>query len=194
MRNKLAKVMLSTMLVGSALVAGTSEYEIDTYSLVGVEAGFSSFDYERDDGSNVQRTTGELMHGGIKIGAQSKNYRVFLSARYYDLTDFDYARTYGVEGQYMFNFSEIANLYIGVNAGTTDMKLIDVNNNSTVKVYEPYYGGDVGANIHFGDSIDWEIGVKYMTINSTIDKNSIKYNFDRIITAYTSLIYKFKMD
>jgi len=194
MKNRFLKIILSTLLLGSVAVA-SSEYSVDTYSLVGVEGGYSSFDYERTDATgNTKRTNGDLIHGGVKIGAQSKNYRVFLSARFFDMDDFDYARMYGIEGQYMFNFSKMANFYIGVNAGTTDMKFVDSVNNQSVKVYSPYYGGDAGFNIHFGESVDWEIGARYITINYDDDKNSVKYSFDHMMMGYTSVIFKFKMD
>jgi len=196
MKNSLIKIALSTMLVGSAAFAQqSSEYEVNTYSLMGVEGGYSSFDYEREnDAGKTTRTTNDLLHGGIKIGAQSQNYRIFLSAKFFDMSDFDYARMYGIEGQYMFNFSKIANFFIGVDVGTTDMKLIDKKNDQDVKVYKPYYGGDMGFNIHLGESFDWEIGARYLTINKTIEQDDIKYSFDRIIMGYTSFIFKYKMD
>ena len=195
MKSTLLKVALSTVLMSGVAVASQSEYEVDTYSLVGIEGGYSSFDYERENAAGkVKRTTGDLTHGGIKIGAQSESYRIFLSARFFDMSDFDYARMYGIEGQYMFNFSKMANFYIGVNAGTTDMKLIDKKNDQTVKVYKPYYGGDAGFNVHFGDSVDWEIGARYLTVDKTIEQDGIKYSFDHIIMGYTSVIFKFKMD
>jgi hypothetical protein len=179
--------------MGSVAVA--SEYEVDTYSLVGVEGGYSSFDYERTDAAgSVKRTDGELLHGAIKVGAQSNHYRIFLSARFFDMDNFDYARMYGIEGQYMFDFSKMANFYIGINAGTTDMKFVDSENAQSLKVSKPYYGGDLGVNVHFGDSIDWEIGARYLAIDSTVTESNIEYSFDRIIMGYTSLIFKFKMD
>ena len=42
----------------------------------------------------------------VKIGAQTENYRVFLSARYYDADNLSTLNTYGAEIQYMFNFSK----------------------------------------------------------------------------------------
>jgi hypothetical protein len=195
MKKGIYGVALSALLATTTLMAGTSEYEVDTYSLVGIEGGYSSFDYERTNAAgNTKRTNGDLLHGGVKIGAQSTNYRVFLSARFFDMDDFDYARMYGVEGQYMFNFSKMANFYIGINAGTTDMKFVDDVNNQSIKVYEPYYGGDAGFNIHFGDLVDWEIGARYLTIDADMDENNIKYSFDHIMMGYTSVIIKFKMD
>jgi len=194
MKDLLVRVALSVLLMGSMAIADSSEYEINTYSLMGIEGGYSGFDYEKTDTGVTKRTNGDLLHGGIKIGAQSTNYRIFLSARFFDMDDFEYARMYGIEGQYMFNFSKFANLYIGVNAGTTDMKFTDTATNPSIKVYEPYYGGDMGFNVHLGESVDWEMGARYLTIDSTITNSGVSYSFDHIIMGYTSIIFKYKMD
>jgi len=195
MKKSFLKIVLLMLFMGTAVVASSSEYGVDTYSLVGVEGGYSSFEHERTAvNGDIKRTKSDLVYGGIKVGAQSKHYRIFFSAHFFDTDDFNYARMYGVGGQYMFNFSKFANFFVGVNAGTTDMEFIDNINNKSIKVYEPYYGGDLGFNIHLSNSIDWEIGAKYITINSDQKENNIEYNFNNITTGYTSVIFKFKMD
>lgn len=185
----LKSAVLASALMATSLMAEVSEYEYNTYSLVGLEGGYSSFDY-----TNTTSETLSLNHGGFKIGGQSENYRLFLSIRAYDSADFDYARTYGVEGQYLFNFSKYVNFFLGINGGVADMKFIDSASGDSVKVYDPYYGGDAGFNIHIGDMADLELGARIMTINSDVTVGVNTYEIDNIVTGYASIIFKYKMD
>ncbi|PHQ65524.1 MAG: hypothetical protein COB99_03455 [Sulfurimonas sp.] len=198
MLKKINKVIVATVLVASSLSAGAlddSKYKFNINSLVGFEGGYSAFDYERTtSGITDVRETINLNHGGIKIGAESDNYRLFLSARAFDGGDFDYARAYGVEVQYLLNFSKMANVYFGVNAGTVDMRFEDKTNSKTVKLSEPYIGGDVGVNIHLGKVADLELGARLMSLNATVSDGPVKYDFDNIASAYVSIIFKYQMD
>lgn len=198
MVKKISKVIVATLLVASSLRAeltDNSMYKFNINSLVGFEAGYSAFDYERIAGGvTTDRATVNLAHGGIKIGAESENYRLFLSARAFDGGDFDYARAYGVEFQYLLNFSKMANVYFGVNAGKVDMRFEDKKNANTVKLGDGYIGGDVGFNIHLGKSADFELGARFMSLNATASDGAVKYDFDNIATAYASIIFKYQMD
>ena len=198
MIKKLSKVIIATLLVASSLTAGSSDdsdYQFEINSLVGIEGGYGSFDY-----TNVAATTTEtvkLGHGGIKIGAESNNFRLFLSARDYYALDFDnigkfdYIRTYGVELQYLMNISKAANIYMGVNGGRLDMKFDDgLITPATIRITDEYIGADFGLNIHLGESADFEIGTRFMSIT----EENADYDFDEIVTGYASIIFKFKMD
>lgn len=182
----LKSVVLASVLMSTSLMAEVSEYEYNTYSLVGFEAGYSSFDYEHS-GTTTERIN--LNNAGVKIGGQTDNYRLFLSIRGFDAAEFDYARTYGVEAQYLFNFSKFANFYLGVNAGTTDMRF-----SNSVKIYDPYVGADAGFNIHLGKMADLELGARVMSLNSETTVGGNTYKFDSIVTGYASIIFKYKMD
>lgn len=198
MMKKLTKVIVATVLVASSLAAESmddSDYEFKTSSLIGIEAGYSSFDYERStSGVTDQKKTVNFNHGGIKIGAESRNYRLFLSARAFDGGDFDYARAYGVELQYLLNVSKMANIYFGVNTGKVDMKFDDSTNAKSVKLDDTYFGGDVGMNIHLGSRADFEVGARIMSLNASATDGTAKYDFDNIVTGYASIIFKYQMD
>jgi len=198
MLKNISKVLVATALVVSSLSAKSlddSKYKFDVNSLIGFEAGYSAFDYERTtSGVSDARKTVNLNHGGIKIGAESNNYRLFLSARAFDGGDFDYARAYGLEFQYLLNFSKMANFYLGVNAGTVDMRFEDKSNNKTVKLGDTYVGGDLGVNIHLGESADFELGARVMSLNASATDGAVKYDFDNIVTGYASIIFKYQMD
>ncbi|WP_324171290.1 outer membrane beta-barrel protein [Sulfurimonas sp.] len=200
MAKTLSKLAVATILVASSLSAApadNSKYRFNTNSLIGLEGTYSNFDYERVKiGDATVREKVSLKGGGLKIGAESNNYRFFLSARMYDAGEFEYARTYGVELQYLFNFSNFANMYLGVNFGKADMKFVDTKNghNNTVTIDDTYLGGDVGFNVHLGKQVDWEIGARFMRLNTSKTDAGATYNLDHIVTGYTSIIFKYQMD
>ena len=189
-KNKLQKVLLSVAFVATSLVASESS----TNSLVGIEGGYSSVGYENTTTPN-QYTTG-ISQLGLKIGAESKDFRMFLSGRYQVNTDenFEYIATYGGEFQYKFNVSNAFNFFMGVNAGIANMKFKAPGETSFRTISDPYIGGDLGANIHLGKATDLEFGGRVMSIQATNDKAAVSYLVGNMVTGYASLIFKWKMD
>lgn len=184
------KIILSTLLTTTLF---SQEFSFDdSYSLVGVETSYSTFDVENDDTTTTMKTY-KNSSAGLKIGAQSEDYRIFLSARYYDIKDFDSAYTLGGEFQYMINFSKYANFYLGVNGGVAEMSFIDARD-TTRSISDSYFGGDAGFNIHATKSFDVEIGARVMSLNAKNIQNNITYSFNTMSCGYVSLIYKYKMD
>ena len=194
-RNRLKKLIVASAIIGAPLMAASSEYLYDTYSLVGIEGGYSSLDIERSDTVlPASQKKYNLPHVGLKIGAQTEHYRVFLNACYYSNSDFDYMTTYGGEIQYMFNIASSANIYMGVGAGVANMRFLPAGEPNTRTLSEPYFSGDIGTNIHITDSSDIELGGRFMSMSATNTINNITYKFDNLITGYVSYIFKFKMD
>ena len=187
------KIVLAGLVLTTPLMAEFN-FNKDIYSLLAFEGGYSSFDVEKNDAVNPASITKyDMMHAGLKIGAQSKNYRVFLSGRYYNANDFDYATTIGAELQYMFNFSSMANFYLGLNGGIVNMRFTDGGTTSRT-ISDPYYGGDAGFNIHLADNVDFELGARVMQIQAENKIGLISYKFDNLISGYASIIFKYKMD
>jgi hypothetical protein len=139
----------------------------DTKSLVAVEGN-----YNFNDKSNA------YTHFGVKVGAESKEYRIFLAAREYESEEVGEFYAYGVELQYLFNFSRYANLYVGINGGITNLQESDDDS------YLKYYGGDVGVNFHISSLVDIEAGAR----NSEID------GLKSLQIGYVSCIIKYNMD
>lgn len=193
MKKYLNKIVLAALLASTPLLAkDESIYKFNSYSLVGIEAGYSNFDVENDDTTPL-RETYTFNHGGVKVGAQTENYRLFLSGRYFSIDDFDSAYTAGIEAQYLLNFSDFANLYIGLNTGLAEMKFID-SADTTRTISDTYVGGDIGLNIHMGKTMDLEVGVRAMSLDATNTIGDITYTFDTIASAYMSLIFRYQMD
>lgn len=198
MKNILKKVVIVALIATAPLMAETESYSgfNGTKALIGFEGGYSNFEYSRKGLGVIKNRSSDLGYGGIKIGAQSQNYRVFINARVYNGSDFNSALSYGAELQYLFNFSNMANMFIGMNGGLIDMELIDSELNNNIEISEPYLGADIGFNIHLGDNTDLELGAKYMSIDSTVAgvNSSYEYTFDNMVTGYVSIIFKFKAD
>ena len=192
MKKRLNKVVLSTLLVASSLMADTFG---NIHSLVGIEGGYTSLDVEKNViGSSAQLEKYNMYHGGLKIGAESNNYRFFLSGRYYDGDDFDYATTYGAELQYLFNVSKSLNLYIGGEVGLIDIRFTPDKATFSRTLSEMYFGGDIGLNFHATKSVDIELGARVLNLDASNTIQNTTYTFDNLVTGYASVIFKFKMD
>ena len=198
-KNRLKTLMLGVVLSTTSLVAG--EYTHGIKSLVGIEGGYNSVVSEVTDSSvavglpgNYAQNNTSAYHGGFKLGAESEDIRIFLSARTYSDTGDNYSSmyTYGGEIQYKFNVAKFMNLYLGANAGQAQLAYTDENTLS-MKISEPYIGADVGVNIHAGDSVDLEFGARMMSIEASRTLATKEYRLNNITTAYASLIFKWTM-
>ena len=203
------KILTKSLLIASLLGLTTSSYAdgytFDIDSLIGIEGGYTSFDVENDsltiDKGIHKYNVGEV---GLKIGAQSQNYRLFLSVHNYFASDYDYAVTYGGEFQYLFNFSQKANFFIGINGGMLAARFVGygILDSKARTISDPYFGGDVGFNYHLNKTYDLEIGARVMatdakntqTINYPSGARNVTYTFDNLVTGYASIIVKFQMD
>lgn len=184
MKNSLSKIVLVAMMIVSPLVAG---YSYDTHSLFAIEGGVSDVSLEAAGGVYDEK---EMANIGLKIGAQTDDYRVFLSGRYYAVDDLSSLSTFGGEVQYMFNFSEPVNFFLGVNGGLAKIKAATAGFPSE-STSELYYGIDTGFNFHATKLIDLEVGVRYMGLQDAVVAGVI---VDDIVTAYASVIIKWNMD
>ena len=177
MKKNLTKIVLATMMAAAPMAA--SDFTYSTNSLFALEGGYSSLN-DTSAGGRYYGKTDDFGSYGLKIGAESKNYRIFAQANYHDIKDFDYAYTYGAALQYKFNFADSANFFIGINGGYADMKI------RTLNVSDPYFGGDAGFNYHASELIDLELAARLMKINNDA--------IDNIVTGYASIIFKYQMD
>ena len=174
-KKRLKSLAFTISLVGSTLLAQGTEIDSDTFSLVGLEGSYSSLDYE--NGTRTDNIQGSESLGGLglKLGAESKDFRIFLGGRYFvdSESKYDYIVTYGAELQYKFNVSQIMNIFVGVNGGIANMKFRADGEDFSRTLQEPYVGGDVGANIHLGRSVDLEIGARILSIEGDNTINSV---------------------
>jgi len=188
MKNKLSKIVFSTFLVTGSLMAQSID---NTYSLVGIEGGYNSVDVDMGESSNSKH---KMPYAGLKLGAQTDEYRLFTSVRYFSGDDFDYITTYGLELQYLLNFSKSVNFYFGINTGIANIKYSPVNGEKYRTTSDGYFGGDAGISMHLSDTTDLEIGLRYIDIGASNTIKNVTYTFNSMTHGYASLIYKFQID
>ncbi len=189
MTDILKKLLLASVLVASVSYAGSKDYKFESKSLIGIEGSYSSMDVED---ASAAITAEKPVAAGLKIGAQTHNVRLFLSFRNTNVDSFDTAYMYGAELQYLFNFSEKANFFIGGNYGKMSISYDDASNNS-YDFSTSYMGGGVGFNLHLSESVDFEFGSRLITLSESEDTAS-SYKFGDITMNYMSLIFRYEMD
>ena len=198
--NKLKITALSILLTASSLVADISKYEFQTKSLVGIEGGYNNLPYENGTSLSSDQDSAKVGHAGLKVGAETEDFRAFLSARYYmGESRYDYLATYGAELQYKMNATDFMNFYIGANAGIANMKFrgklsSGAEESFSRTIQDLYLGGDIGTNIHLGENTDLEIGARVMSIQAENTKNSVTYRIGNLVSGYASIIFKWQMD
>ncbi len=199
MKNRLSKVLLTAFVLTAPMMAQNAPalYTVDNISsYVGIEGGFSSLDMESNSaGLPANLSNSDLYHGGLKVGAQSENYRIYLGANYYIGEDeFDYLATYGAGIQYKFNFSKAVNAFVGVSAGLTNGRYYVEGEATTRTVADPYLGGDIGFNIDLGNSVDLELGARLISLDASNTREDVKITLNSMVTGYASINFKWKMD
>jgi len=191
----LKKVLLLTTLVTTSLYS--TDYTFESNSLVGIEAGFNRVSSEmtntRNDYNSYKDNLGSL---GLKIGGQTRNYRIYLGARYFVDTNnkFDYISTYGAEGQYIFNIFSGTDFFLGVEGGIVNIKFQVKGENLSRTLSDPYFGGGVGISFDISDTSYFELGTKLLNIDAVNNNNHTSYQFNNIISTYMSIVIKYQMD
>ena len=172
--------IVSGLLLAGSLLSGVA-FAKDATPLVGVEAGYGSM--------NAGGSSHNLYTGGLKIGAQSDDYRVYLSARTIQINGFESGNALGGEFQYLIPIHTGLNAFMGVNAGQIGMKTKNLPTpQRDISTY--YYGGDLGVNMALSPSIDLEMGGRLMYMNYTHTLGGVAYNVDSIVQGYASLVFK----
>ena len=184
MKKIIFKIIITLLILSTSAFSAST---LNTKSLVAIEGSYNSFNIS-EDGAESEK----IIHGGfgVKIGSQTDNYRLFLSARNKAIPDYNYAYTLGAEIQYLMNFSSVANIFIGVNSGYFHLKIDDESELNT-----KYIGGDIGLNLHLSEKADLEIGTRTIKLDDSLHlSNGVIHEFDNITSVYVSFIFKYSMD
>jgi len=189
MKNGLKILALSVALSATTVMADES--------LVSIEGAFGSIDVDKENTISGQATNdnASLAGAGLKIGAQSNDYRLFLTANYYDSSDdtYNYVATYGVELDYLIHPSNSFDIFLGLNGGIANIELIDEQNLKRTSS-DPYIGGAAGINMHMSQTIDIELGARMLFMDISNTRNNVKYTYNSIVAGYASVIFKFQID
>ena len=202
MKKKIQNIAIaSSLLLGTTAFAADSFYSADTKSLVGIEVGQGSLNYEYGTNTNNKVKSSSLSNIGLKIGAESEDFRIFLGGRYmFDASSqYDYLITSGIALQYKFNVRKYFNIYLGANGGLVTAKVRAKDSNGVEETFSrtfsnPYVGGDLGMNIHLGEPLDLELGGRVMSVQAENTRNGVTYKIGNIVQGYASLIFKWQMD
>lgn len=193
MKKSLQKIAVVTLLAAVPLMGGG--FVSTTESLFALEGGHTQLNADVDQSSyDVQK--GAMGHFGLKLGAQGKHYRVFLSGRNFVAEKGNTIVTMGGEIQYKFNFSKPVSFFMGANGGAANIKIGASGDGAlpSVSTTVPYFGGDVGFNYNASDIVDLELGVKYMRMGQSVTQEATSYNFSNLTSGYGSVIIKWQMD
>ena len=201
MKNKIKSIVVASSLLLSSTTFANENFYSQTKSLVGIEGGYSSVDYENGVRTNNIQDSVSLGNIGLKLGAETEDFRVFLSGAYFfdSGSQYDYLTTYGLAVQYKFNVTKVFNIYLGANGGLMNAKVRAKDSKGVEETFsrtfaDPYFGGDLGANIHLGDSLDLELGGRVMSVQADNTQGGVTYRIGNIVQGYGSLIFKWQMD
>lgn len=192
MKNLVSKIAATLFILSAPAVA--SDMNIyNSSSLIAIEGSYSTFDIENDDTpafSDKEKFSGV----GIKLGAQTNNYRLFLSARNNYIDGYDFAYSYGAELQHLINLSKLANLFIGVNGGIINLEFDDSQDNPR-KINSTYIGADIGTTLHITDTFDLELGARVSFLTDDVNtQNGVEYKLGYVSSGYASIIIKYEID
>lgn len=191
--------MMKKLIAAYLLVISTSLYSIDwdSQSLVGLEFGYGNMQVQGKSSKQPSYSKDvNVIPMGIKLGAKNKYSRLFFSARYLYIPDFDFSSAYGAELQYLFPMGKVIDLYFGANGGFVSLNFNPHNFNSSARsnnrsATDYYFGGDAGINLNFSSSFALELGARYMYIDITHIKSLEQYTLNPITQGYLSFIYKY---
>lgn len=195
MKYKGLKNTLLAVLLTSLPLAASDDYGVEK-SLVGIEVGYGNISSDTTTVTTYSSNDTKFSSIGLKLGAESEHYRITFGGRYEKDNNsiFDYITDYELEGDYLFNFSQKANFFIGVHTGWAYMKFTVPNELYSRIISNSYYGGNLGFNIHATKSIDLELGSRVSLLDASNTKNNVKYKFNNQTMGYFSVIFKYNMD
>lgn len=194
--NKLLSATALSVLLTSSVIADNHDLSTSDFSLIGIEGSYSSISSDVDTPNSISSDKTTVGGVGLKVGAQSYNYRVFLTANYYNDSDgdYDYIATYGIQFDYLLNISQKVNIYLGINTGYANMKYTVPGETFSRTISDPYYGGDAGLNIHVSSLVDLELGARMLLLDAENVKNNTTYTFNNMVSGYASIIFRYQMD
>lgn len=182
-------------LLNLSVLYGSDFKKKDEFSLIGLDLGFGKVDYEINDKNkkSYKQKLNALTHIGLKLGAESYNYRIFLVSNYsQDLhNNFDYIVLNDVELDYLFHLHKKFNLYLGGHIGIAAIKFQADGESFSRTLSDGYFGANMGANIYLTKRIDLDVGTKLSFIDGVNLKNNVEYRFNDTMTFYISLVLKY---
>ncbi len=199
----LKKVLSSAILLAAVNASAGENYfanEWDAKGLIAIEGAAGSADLSYRDTTTTPGTTilavdetSAAASASVKLGGESKHYRLFLAGTYYQLdapnTTASTAMSLGLQVDYLIRAGEHFNIFMGLNGGGIVSTFEDDSTGTTYSETNQngYGGAQVGANIDLIDNLGIELGVRAKHVFSDNDT----YTIDNMYEAYGSIVFKF---
>jgi len=137
-------------------VLGSSLYADESKGFMGLEVGYASVDGDIFTG---QKHTGEAEEFGLRLGAQTNEWRSMFVFDYFNSDDDDQTVEKGfLMIDYFFLDSDIDTVvrpYMGANIGYANYESTLVDESGLI------YGGQVGIALRAGSSVDIDLTFRY---------------------------------
>ena len=154
MVKKIAMVLLCTVL-GSSLYA---ENMTTGKGFLGLEVGYASVQGDVGGFFPELDREGDAVEYGIRLGAQTSEWRTMLLFDYYDSSDDDQNMEKGyltVDYFFLQDDTSAFRPFIGVNVGYANYESTDVDENGAL------YGAQAGIVVNVAESIDLDLSYRY---------------------------------
>ncbi len=197
----LKKVLSSAILLAAVNVSAGENYfanEWDAKGLIAIEGAGGSMNLIYNDATTSPATAHTDSTGAgsvsLKLGGESKHYRLFLAGTYYLLdapdTSDSSAASLGLQMDYLIRAGEHFNIFMGLNGGAiySDFEQDAVGGGTTSETNtDGYAGAQAGVNIDIVENLGVELGVRGKHVFSANNVSAI----DNMYEGYASLVFKF---
>jgi len=195
----LKKIISSVVLLAAINVYAQSENyfasEWDAKGLLAIEGAGGAMNLTSRTTSSITQSD-DTASGAVslKLGGESKNYRLFLVGTYYLLdapnTTKSTAASLGLQLDYLIRAGEHFNVFLGLNGGAirSDFEYADSTYDGETNTYG---GGQAGINIDIIDNLGLEFGARAKHVFKSNDNT---YGIENIYEGYGSIVFKFTGD
>ncbi len=195
----LKKVLSSAILLAAMNASASENYfanEWDAKGLIAIEGAGGSMSLADKNTTTISQS--ESTGAGsvsLKLGGETKFYRLFLSGTYYLLdapnTTKSTAASLGLQMDYLIRAGEHFNIFMGLNGGGiySDFEYAGTVPGTTEYTTntDAYAGAQAGVNIDIIDNLGIELGARYKHVFSADDV----YTIDNMYEGYASIVFKF---
>jgi len=196
----LKKVLSSAILLAAVNASAGENYfanEWDAKGLIAIEGSGGSMDLIYNDTTVDPAVSSTDSTGAgavsLKLGGESRFYRLFLAGTYYLLdapnTSSSSAASLGLQVDYLIRAGEHFNIFMGLNGGGiySDFEQEVVGGTTSETSTDGYAGVQAGVNIDIIDNLGIELGARYKHVFSADNVAAI----DNMYEGYAAIVFKF---
>ena len=196
----LKKVLSSAILLAAVNASAGENYfanEWDAKGLIAIEGAGGSMNLINNNTTvdPAVATTDSTSSAAVslKLGGESRFYRLFLSGSYYLLdapnTTDSSAASLGLQIDYLIRAGEHFNIFMGLNGGGiySDFEQEVAGGTTSETNTDAYAGAQAGVNIDIIDNLGIELGARYKHVFSADNVAAI----DNMYEGYAAIVFKF---